>query len=106
MGTSSSTDKPDINIDDYSEATGNQFEPRESVKGNIARAMFYFNTIFSDKGEPSFFDQQDEALCLWNRLDPFDSPELARSAAIAQKQGNENPFVLDPSLAERLYCTS
>ncbi|NEP54831.1 MAG: hypothetical protein F6K65_41025, partial [Moorea sp. SIO3C2] len=25
------------------------FEPRESVKGNIARAMFYFNTLYADQ---------------------------------------------------------
>ena len=97
---------PTINIDAYSESTRDAFEPRESVKGNIARAMFYFNTVYGNQAEPGFFDDQEDTLCEWAVADPVDGAEVERSHAIASQQGNENPFVLDPSLAQRVYCSS
>ena len=95
---------PTANIDDYSEAAGNAFEPREAVKGNIARALFYFYTVYRNQAEQGFFQQQAETLCDWNLADPADAAERERSHAIATQQGNDNPFVLDPTLAQRLYC--
>ncbi len=95
-------------IDECSEWDGQRFEPREDHKGNVARAMFYFYTMYRDQAEaadPTFFAQQVEDLCYWHVLDPVDSVEYARTWAIAQRQdGKPNPFVLDCSLAERLYC--
>lgn len=95
---------PSGNIDDYSEWINGGFEPKESIKGNIARALFYFYTIYRDQAEDGFFEAQQDTLCDWNVNDPVDAAELKRSHEIASKQGNENPFVLDPTLAERLYC--
>jgi hypothetical protein len=95
-------------IDDYSEFDPGFFEPRESKKGDVARAMFYFNTVYeaqANEVDASFFPSQLATLCLWDRLDPPDEREVQRSHAIAQTaQGNENPFVLDPTLVERTYC--
>lgn len=34
-------------IDQYSESASNVFEPRESIKGDIARALFYFYSIYA-----------------------------------------------------------
>ena len=99
---------PTDNIDAYSEGRSSSFEPRESVKGNIARATFYFYTIYRQaamNADPDFFENQREDLCQWHMLDPVDTRELNRSAEIAIHQaGLENPFVLDCSLAKRLYC--
>ncbi|MDJ0597728.1 MAG: endonuclease [Crocosphaera sp.] len=95
---------PSTNIDDYSESMNGAFEPREAVKGNIARALFYFYTIYRDQAEDGFFEEQQDTLCNWNMSDPVDAAELERSHGIASQQGNENPFVIDPSLANRLYC--
>ncbi|NET40351.1 MAG: hypothetical protein F6K19_51880 [Cyanothece sp. SIO1E1] len=53
---------PRTNIDDYSEATTAAFEPREQVKGDIARAQFYFYTIYRDRADASFFNQQQDTL--------------------------------------------
>ncbi|MDJ0728755.1 MAG: endonuclease [Crocosphaera sp.] len=97
---------PSTNIDAYSEQINGAFEPREAVKGNIARAMFYFYTIYRDQAEDDFFEQQQDTLCDWNRNDPVDTAEIERSQGIASQQENNNPFVLDPSLANRLYCNS
>ncbi len=95
---------PNTNIDAYSESINGAFEPREEVKGNIARALFYFYTIYRDKAEDGFFEQQQDTLCDWNVADPINVAEIERSHQIKTKQGNDNPFVLDPTLAERLYC--
>ncbi|MDV7400839.1 endonuclease, partial [Arthrospira platensis SPKY1] len=84
------------------------FEPREAVKGAIARAMFYFYTMYreeADAADPDFFRQQVQTLCQWHRQAPPDARELARTRAIARHQdGKPNPFVLDASLAERAFC--
>lgn len=58
---------------------------------------------FPDRGG-AFFDRQVETLCQWHRIDPADPTEVSRSHAIQKYQGNDNPFVLDPSLAARTYC--
>lgn len=102
--------KPITEIDNYSESlTGSKFEPRENKKGDVARAMFYFYTIYrseADEFDPDFFPEQKEILCQWNIADPVDDLEITRSHLIAKYQGNENPFVIDSTLAARTYCSS
>ncbi len=100
--------KPSGDITLYSEFATGRFEPRESVKGDIARAMFYFWTIYRDDAleeDPDFFDLQREAFCAWHMADPVDDEEMARTLRIAGYQdGLANPFILDCSLVERAYC--
>ena len=100
--------KPTSNIDVYSEFKTGLFEPREAVKGDIARAMFYFWTIYRDdavQADPLFFDLMKDNLCLWHEEDPADSFEVLRTQRIASYQdGKENPFIIDCSLAKRAYC--
>lgn len=43
-------------------------------------------------------------ICRWHRTDRVDSTEIFRSLAIARIQSNVNPFIFDPSLAERCFC--
>ncbi|ATB31160.1 endonuclease I [Melittangium boletus DSM 14713] len=74
------------------------FEPRDEHKGNVARALFYFSTVY---GKP--IPAGDEAvLKQWNKLDQVDAAEVARNDAIQGYQGNRNPFVDDASLADRI----
>jgi len=100
--------KPVTNIDLYSEYKTGVFEPREDVKGDIARAMFYFWTIYRDdavEADPLFFDLMKDNLCLWHEEDPVDPFEILRTQRIATYQdGKENPFILDCSLVKRAYC--
>jgi len=100
--------KPTSNIDVYSEFKTGVFEPREAVKGDIARAMFYFWTIYRDdavQADPLFFGLMKDNLCLWHDEDPADSFEILRTQRIASYQdGKENPFILDCSLVKRAYC--
>ena len=94
-----------LDIDKYSEFKPEAFEPREAKKGDIARVMFYFRTVYPELGNASFFEIQQDTLCKWQANDPIDADEVARSNAIAKTpQGNENPFVLDSTLPQRTYC--
>jgi hypothetical protein len=99
---------PSSDIDGYSESVNGAFEPRESVKGNVARAVFYFYTMYredADAADPDFFPVQREELCQWHLDDPVDELELQRSAAVAFYQdGKENPYVLDCTAALRAWC--
>lgn len=99
---------PTNNIDSYSELGSDSFEPRESYKGNIARSLMYFYTMYRPEAlnaDPDFFNSQKETLCDWHYQDPVDQVEWDRTFKIAQYQeGKANPFVLDCSLASRLYC--
>jgi len=111
------TSIPTSNLDAYAEsdADTDTFEPPEDRKGDLARAMFYFYTMYKEEADASvasntgwsgavFFDMQKTTLRLWNEQDPPDSAEKARSTAIAfYEDGKENPFVLDPSLVDRAY---
>lgn len=45
-------------------------------------------------------------ICSWHRKDKVDSTELYRSMTIARIQSNINPFIFDPSLAERCFCAA
>lgn len=95
---------PTSNIDLYAENYGSTaFEPREQHKGNAARAVFYFLTIYQDVADQNFFDQQKDDLYQWHYLDEVDAAELNRSSTIASYQGNENPFILDTSLVRRAF---
>lgn len=103
------TSVPAAMIDKYSElGSAGQFEPREEVKGDIARAMMYVYTIYNDQvtaANPDYFSQQKDILCQWHNQDPVDAKEWNRTLKIAGYQsGKANPFVLDCSLAARMYC--
>ncbi len=107
--TTEQTDIPSSNIDAWSELLEDVlFEPREDHKGNVARAMFYFYTMYreaADQADDTYFESQRETLCAWHYLDPVDEREWERTFLIAQYQdGKPNPFVLDCTLAKRTYC--
>jgi len=94
----------DINL--YSEKelqTPNRFEPRESKKGDIARAMLYFYCMYEEPASEAFWDTQKNTLLQWHQLDPADESELQRTWEIAEyQQEKPNPFILDNTLAQRI----
>lgn len=99
---------PNGNLDLFSERKGDLFEPREDHKGNVARSMFYFYTMYktqADMANSTYFEIQRQTLCAWHYLDPVDQQEWNRTWHIAQYQdGKPNPYVLDCTLAERTFC--
>jgi hypothetical protein len=97
----------------YSTASGSKlgkssFEPADAVKGDVARAMFYFIVRYSDRNirqgmdYAAFWTANVPMLLQWNRMDPPDAAELRRNGLVEDFQGNRNPFVDDPSLADRI----
>lgn len=97
--------KPSENIDGYSESIQGYFEPREDHKGNVARAVFYFFTMYELQADRNFFESMRQTLCQWHLADPVDSLEWSRSHLIGSYQEDKaNPFVLDCSLARRCFC--
>ena len=100
---------PTVNKDAYSERKNDYFEPREDHKGNVARAVFYFYTMYESEAlaaDPLFFEAQRETLCDWHLADPIDDLEIDRTYQIAGYQDDiPNPFVIDETLALRTYCS-
>jgi hypothetical protein len=95
---------PSSNIDEYSESHGSYFEPREDRKGDIARTMFYFYTMYLDVADEYFFEGQKEVLKTWHDQDPVNEDEITRTWQIAGYQEDKpNPFILDETLVERAY---
>lgn len=90
-------------IDQFSESTSHVFEPREDHKGNLARAMFYFWVVYADDGiDPDWITPQLQTLATWHAADAVDAAERERNTHIKAIQGNDNPFILDPTLVARI----
>ena len=95
---------PSSNINEYSESEDAYFEPREEKKGDIARTMFYFYTMYLEVANEDFWQDQKETLKIWHEQDPSNNDEVIRTWAIAGYQQNKpNPFILDNTLIERVY---
>ncbi len=87
---------------------GGVFEPPDGSKGRVARALLYFfaryqgQGIFSGDFGPGFWNSKLELLLEWNRNFPPSNQERGRNALVERFQGNRNPFIDDPSLADRI----
>lgn len=77
--------------------TYRSLEPADRVKGRIARAMLYVHATYELplRGDLTTYQR-------WNREFPPDETEMERNEMIEQLQGNPNPFIDDPSLADEL----
>ncbi len=96
------------------------FEPDDEYKGDFARIYFYIVTCYkSNVGTWPGCDQLDYAandykafsswsiqmLLEWHRADPVSQKEIDRNEAVHKEQGNRNPFVDHPELAEYIWGT-
>ncbi|MCM2266587.1 MAG: endonuclease [Elusimicrobiales bacterium] len=97
----------------YSTSSGSMlgkegFEPADEAKGNVARAIFYFVVRYHDRNirqgmdYTGFWINNVQMLLEWNRQDPPDAAELRRNALVEEFQGNRNPFIDEPALAEQI----
>lgn len=73
-------------------------EPRDISKGNIARSIFYMHTRYSAPVPGNIM----EILKQWNREDPPSDQEKTRNNRIQQLQGQRNPYIDKPELADSL----
>lgn len=110
----------------FSGYSGTVFDPGDpgngvSYKGDIARVYFYMVTCYRNKnftqdnqnnGQVCFTYSSNVAqlttymqnlLMKWHREDPVSEKELIRNNAIYAHQGNRNPFVDYPCLAEYIW---
>ncbi|CAN5483770.1 hypothetical protein BH23BAC4_BH23BAC4_11700 [soil metagenome] len=103
---SSTPDEP-LSLWSRTSTTLAAFQPRDEHKGRVARAMFYFYTMYPDEvgaDGPEFFGPQMETLYRWHYTYPPDDMEHQRTALIGSYQGgNPNPFVVDSTLIRRAF---
>jgi len=99
--------------------TSNSWEPRDIVKGDVARMIFYMATRYEGEGfepdleivdyvnsspakEPIHGKLSD--LYEWHQDDPVSDWERNRNDIIySQYQGNRNPFIDHPEFAEKIW---
>lgn len=98
------------------------FEPRDAVKGDVARMIFYMDVRYEGNDATGTPDleivdytgtQSDEpllgklcTLLAWHNQDPVDSWEQRRHSRVVEVQGNRNPFIDNPQWANELYGSS
>ena len=96
------------------------FEPADKYKGDIARIYFYMLTCYMDKNFTvggkgwKFFNYANNRtdfnstslnlMLKWHRNDPVSEKEKDRNDKVENVQGNRNPFVDDPNLAEYIWA--
>lgn len=95
--------------------TGYCFEPADEYKGDFARSYFYISTIyedFSDLWDSPMMDKNTypvwkawaiDLLMEWNEQDPVSAKELSRQEEVCRIQGNRNPFIDYPDLADYIW---
>ena len=92
------------------------YEPPRGYEGDFARAIMYMAAVypedfrnaygavmFSDGLVPGLTPYATATLLAMHRTDPVDDPERYREARAASLQGNHNPFVTHPALAEYIW---
>lgn len=70
------------------------FEPRDEVKGQVARVYFYMH----DRYNLSMSRQQQQLFMAWDKLYPPSQWEKLRDDRIAKIMGHHNPFVTGESV--------
>ncbi len=94
------------------------FEPADEYKGDFARSFFYmacvyddiswqsrYNWMFVRSSYPTLQPWAYEMLLQWAREDRVSQKEILRNDAVEKSQGNRNPFVDFPELAEYIWGT-
>lgn len=98
---------------------GPVFEPSDEYKGDFARVYFYMVTCYEDYAHdwkpdglktmlaagtyPGFQSWALNMLMKWNKQDPVSEKEIARNQAVYELQGNRNPFIDNPALADHIW---
>ncbi len=77
--------------------------PRDGVKGDVARILFYMSVRYDMDIEQLGVAQSTSMLLEWNDLDQVDSFERNRNRIVQSIQGNYNPFVDNPWLADLIW---
>lgn len=91
-------------------STSTSYEPRDEVKGDVARIMLYmavmYNQLTLTDGTPNRSNYEMglfSVLLEWNKLDPVDDFERNRNEIIYSYQFNRNPFIDYPDFADLIW---
>ena len=102
----------------YPGYNGTVFEPDDEYKGDLARTYFYMATCYKNElpdwpgsDQLDYYTNKYKAfstwtinmLMEWTRLDPVSEKEIKRNEAVYGIQGNRNPFIDHPELAEYIW---
>ncbi|PMG42274.1 endonuclease [Shewanella sp. 10N.286.52.B9] len=106
----------------YLDAAARCFEPRDEIKGDVARMIMYMDTRYqgNDTNMPDLIaidriTTADEVanneplhgkLCTlytWDQQDPVDATDIKRNDAVYTYQGNRNPYVDYPQWVQEVY---
>lgn len=79
------------------------FEPADQFKGNIARALLYFNTRYSGQSLVQQNVDMLPVLVQWHVADPPDAAEITRNTGVYNYQHNRNPYVDHPEFVGRIW---
>lgn len=74
------------------------FEPHDLVKGNVARALFYFSVHYKMPLDP----EREALLRQWHQQDPVDLQEALHNEQVYQIQKNRNPFIDAPEWVQQI----
>lgn len=98
-----STGTAPTNAAEFSKGDTDSWEPRESMKGNIARQVFYFFTMYPTQAGGITNVGDINTLYQWHLDDPVDAAEVLRNDRINSVQGNLNPYISYPELVFRAW---
>ncbi len=108
---------PGVSADQYGNKKGDVFEPRDEVKGDVARIMFYMETRYKkdynlklvNDRKTSLSDTNGrfgglQTLIKWHYQDPVSKEEVYRNNVIYDKfQHNRNPYIDHPEWVDLAY---
>ncbi len=87
----------------WTERSSNLWEPRDDAKGDIARLIFYFYTMYPTEAGDMAQIGDIMTLYTWHLEDPVSSFESTRNNRIQEVQGNANPYISQPDLVQRAW---
>ena len=101
-------ENPSVNSSRGNKAFGTkqgQYLPVDEAKGDVARILFYMLTRYQETDSKSIkvVAESMEMLLEWNKLDPVDNLEIQRNNVAEEVQGNRNPFIDYPELADNIW---
>ena len=73
------------------EIKSRKIEPREEIRGEIARTYMYMDSVYPDRGIIS--KKNWKLFELWHKSDPVDEWECERAKRIEKIQGNKNEIL-------------
>lgn len=103
---------------DIAGSSQNAFEPADQYKGDFARTYMYMFTcyqnlkwkytwmVYENSTYPTIKPWAVDLLLKWHHDDPVSAKEIERNNAVYAIQGNRNPFVDYPHLADFVWGDS